>query len=84
MLFLSSLLAFLPPLQIFPSDDSLTVILLLLLLFGFGFGSATKKLEGLLVLPKRRKASFYRRMRCVAPESGGLRMRQRRGGGVSR
>lgn len=61
--FLSSLLAFLPPLQIFQSDDSLTVILLLLL---FGFGSAMKKLEGPLFLPKRRKAAFYRCMRCVA------------------
>lgn len=61
--FLSSLLAFLPPLQIFQNDDSLTVILLLLL---FGFGSAMKKLEGPLFLPKRRKAAFYRCMRCVA------------------
>lgn len=49
----------------FQSDDSLTVILLLLLLL-FGFGSAMKKLEGPLLLPRRRKASFYRRMRCAA------------------
>lgn len=50
-----------PSVAIFQSDDSLTVILLLLL-----FGSAMKKLEGPLFLPKRRKAAFYRCMRCVA------------------
>ena len=42
---------------------TLTVILLLLL---FCFSSEMKKLEGPLLLPKRRKASFYRCMRCVA------------------
>lgn len=50
--FLSCPLASLPPLQIFRRDESLTVILLLLL---FCFSSAMKKLEGLPLLPKRRK-----------------------------